>query len=294
MDIAIMYHYVKERNWRGIFPLEPHKFEEQVELLSKYYNIVCPDELNNPPKDKPYCVLTFDDGTKDQYQNAFSILKKKGIPGYFTVMSGPLENREIPIIHLVHAGLSFYSDEEIWNELNELYNLKEVPELSNIYSYEKDNFRRYNKYTFNFYLPEIKSREYLEKKLFRFFKSRENFIEDYYINKPELIQMRKEGMTLGVHCVNHLPYSGDANEFYMREIEPCVEYLKNQIGVIPEWYTPAFGGGERKDKMINDLEPILIHNGFKGGFTTIPGFNKGLSNFWLNRFDCVDIPPFKK
>lgn len=290
-DLAVMYHYVKDKKgWNGISPLDPNVFIRQIELLNKTYDIVSPDDLDLKSR-KPKCVLTFDDGTKDQFTHAFEILNTKGIPAYFTVMSGPLVNGEVPVFNLVHTVLSLYSDEEIWEALKKEFDLTNIERLSSIYNYENNSLRRYNKYALNFMLSEKESRNFLEKKVFYKFGNKENFIDAYYINKEEFIKMNKAGMTLGVHCVSHSPYCGNASEFYDREIEPCAKFMKNELNITPKWYTPAFGGGEKFKDMILDLEPILKSNGFRGGFTTIKGLNRGLSNFWLNRYDCVNIPP---
>ncbi|WP_141506461.1 polysaccharide deacetylase family protein [Paenibacillus luteus] len=295
MDIAIMYHYICDRKWNGIVPLTPNEFKEQIEFIATKYDIVSLDDLHKPKKLKPRCVLTFDDGTKDQYENAFAFLKQKGLPGYFTVMSGPLQKMRIPTFHLVHAILSFYSDKEIWEDINTEFVLPDIKERSNqYYSYEKNEFRRYNKYIFNFFLGEQDSRNYLLQKLLENYESEQKFIQEYYISINEWVEMSKAGMTLGVHCVDHLPYNEDPEAFYSNEIAPCVSFIEKSINIKTEWYTPAFGGGEKSKQMINELEPILKENGFKGGFTTSIGLNQGLNNFWLNRYDCMDIFPLKK
>lgn len=288
-DIAVMYHYVRERDgWNGIFPLEPKKFIKQIEMLSKTYEIVSPDALEKK-SNKPKCVLTFDDATKDQFTNAFEILKTKGIPGYFTVMSGPLVEGKIPVFNLVHTVLSLYTDDEIWNDLKNEFELRDIENLSTLYSYEKDLLRRYNKYALNFILSEEDSRNFLEKRVLFKYGTIKKFINEFYINKEEFLKMKDAGMTIGVHCVDHRPYNGNAEEFYNCEIKPCAKFIKEELGVVPRWYTPAFGGGEKYKDMIRDLEPLLRENEFTGAFTTIQGLNSGLSNFWLNRYDCVYI-----
>lgn len=290
-DLAIMYHYIRERNgWTGIHPLKPNHFEQQIELINRYYEIVAPDDLDKKGT-KPKCVLTFDDATKDQFTIAFDILNKKGVPGYFTVMSGPIVNHEIPIFHLVHTVLSVYTDEEIWNDLNKEFELKDIDKKSSYYHYEKDLLRRYNKYVLNFYLSEQRSRQFLEERVITIYGNKKKFIDEFYISKDEFLKIKNAGMTIGVHCVNHKPYSGNPFDFYKNEIAPCAQFIREELELIPTWYTPAFGGGEKYKEMIVELEPILKNNGYKGGFTTIEGVNAGLSSFWLNRYDCIKVPP---
>lgn len=290
--LAIMYHYVQPKGMNGIVPLEPSDFEKQIEWVSKNYEIVSPDQMKQTKGHKPFCVLTFDDATKDQYEIAFDILKRKGIPAYFTVMSGPLSKGSIPVVHLVHSVLSYFSDREIWEELNSIYKFDKIPKLiGSYYSYEADEYRRYNKYAFNFALPNEISRAFLEQKLSSVI-DLEKFVEKYYISLAEWREIIKSGMTIGVHAVDHREFNGDARMFYREEIAPCRNFLKENFGVIPKWYTPAFGGGPAYREMMKLLEPILLSEGFIGGFTTQHGYINQLDQFWLNRVDCVKLPPF--
>lgn len=297
-DLAVMYHYVrKSHGWSGIHPLFPEHFEQQIDLLTQFFEIVSPDDLDKTAGAKPQCILTFDDGTKDHYEHAFPILKKKGVPAYFAVLSGPVVTGEIPVVHLNHVVLSFKSDEEIWELLSQKYNTSDVSDFvtkHNIYHYENKLLRRCNKYIINFMLPEQEARLFLEESFLEIFPDKKGFIESFYLNSKEIMDMQKKGMTIGVHGHQHLPYNGDAQVFYDKEIAPCIRYLKENTGITPQWYTPAYGGGSESKRMMTELEPILKQAGFKGAFNTLSGFNKGMSEFWLKRIDCIHLPPRTK
>lgn len=290
-DIVIMYHYVRETDsWKGSVPISPCNFRKQIEWFKERYEIVSPDEMNKNTK-KPKCIISFDDATKDQYEIAYKILKELDVPGYFSVMSAPLELGIIPIFHLVHTVLSHFSDEEIWGNLNCIYNIPDLSEKSHYYKYESNIYRRYNKYVFNFLLNEQDCRDYLEAKVSEIYGSLDEFIQEFYITKEQLIEMYKNGMTLGVHCMKHLPYKGDAFEFYNSEIAPCKRFMESELSITPKWYTPPFGGGENFLQMQNELEPILRENGFLGAFTTIEQYTTfSESKFWFDRFDCNRLP----
>jgi|GEM_PF-2343870 len=286
-DIVIMYHYVREKeSWTGSVPINPENFRKQIEWVKENYEIISPDDMDRITK-KPKCIISFDDATKDQYSIAYPILKELKVPGYFTVMSAPLEFGVIPIFHLVHTVLSHFTDKEIWNELNTRFYIPDLTEKSSYYSYENNVYRRYNKYVFNFLLNEQSCRSYLEGKVSMIYGSLQSFINAFYISSEELMDMKENGMTLGVHCVKHLPYQGDAQQFYNAEIAPCKSFMQRELGITPHWYTPAFGGGENTRQMQLELEPILRANGFKGAFTTVEDHTT-LTNktFWFNRFDC--------
>lgn len=289
-DITVMYHYVCEpTSWLGSVPISPERFERQLILLQKNYSIISVDNLSQTT-DKPRCLITFDDATRDQYLNAFPILKKYDIAAHFAVMSSPLEHDIIPTFHLVHAVLSHYTDHELWQEIKTKYLNIDLDKAHQYYSYEQSIERRYIKYLLNFVLSEEQSRKYLIKKLKPIYKSSRDFIKKMYIQPWELKEMREAGMTIGVHCANHLAYKPPAKVFFKKEIEPCIHYMKNTLNIVPEWYTPAFGGGIRSEDMRTQLEPYLKPH-FKGVFTTQPG-NFKLEDYWLNRIDCNQLEEY--
>ena len=86
--LILMYHRVVYPD-DGIEPgmyVHPITLEKHVRLLSKYFNIV---SLKNLPEVsshstlsscKPFCAITFDDGWKDFYNNAFPILSQYNMP----------------------------------------------------------------------------------------------------------------------------------------------------------------------------------------------------------------------
>lgn len=296
MNLAVMYHYVREpEEWKGSVPISPRAFEEQIDQLSKTHEFVLPDELNKKTS-KPKCILTFDDATKDQYEHAFSIMLRKGIPGYFTVMSGPLVEKEVPVFHLVHAALSLVEEKLLWDELRLQLTPKDLLNLdlaNQIYAYEQSQPRRYIKYTLNFILDSRKSKNFLEKMVYSRFGSKQEFIDNMYIKINEFQKMRQAGMVLGVHCVHHAPFDGRAEEYYKNEIAPCAKFIQEKLSIKPAWYTPPFGGGEKKMLMMKSLRDCLMLGGFKGAFTNISGLIDDTNSFWFNRIDCNQLSHFK-
>ena len=69
----------------GMF-VQAHTFEAHISYLRKQFHIISLDELldlwqtNRLKSDRSYCVITFDDGWKDNYQLAFPVLVKYRIP----------------------------------------------------------------------------------------------------------------------------------------------------------------------------------------------------------------------
>lgn len=95
---VIMYHRViKDESEKGVHGtyVTVKQFEEQMKYLKKkgYETVTFKDMLNNRykqrfDKDKKWIMLTFDDGYKDNYENAFPILKKYQFKGIIYILDG--------------------------------------------------------------------------------------------------------------------------------------------------------------------------------------------------------------
>lgn len=95
---VIMYHRViKDESEKGVHGtyVTVEQFEEQMKYLKKkgYETVTFKDMLNNGykkrfDKDKKWIMLTFDDGYKDNYENAFPILKKYDFKGIIYILDG--------------------------------------------------------------------------------------------------------------------------------------------------------------------------------------------------------------
>lgn len=95
---VIMYHRViKDESEKGVHGtyVTVKQFEEQMKYLKEkgYETITFKDLLNNRykqrfDKDKKWIMLTFDDGYKDNYENAFPILKKYQFKGIIYLLDG--------------------------------------------------------------------------------------------------------------------------------------------------------------------------------------------------------------
>ena len=97
-----MYHYIStppdriDRLRIGL-SVPPETFEAQLRWLSahNYHTITLTDlcyhlAVGAPLPENPI-ILTFDDGYRDQYENAFPLLKKYHFVGTFFILAGPAD-----------------------------------------------------------------------------------------------------------------------------------------------------------------------------------------------------------
>ena len=65
----------------------------QIDWLAKRFSLMSLDEIGSRlesgrPFEKPAAAITFDDGYSDVYHHAYPLLKRKGVPAAFFVVTG--------------------------------------------------------------------------------------------------------------------------------------------------------------------------------------------------------------
>jgi peptidoglycan/xylan/chitin deacetylase (PgdA/CDA1 family) len=70
----------------GVISASPEVFERQMKFVKENFNVISFKDLqgvlnrNEKEDQKPYLIITFDDGYLDNYTYAYPILKKYGLP----------------------------------------------------------------------------------------------------------------------------------------------------------------------------------------------------------------------
>lgn len=83
--IVLMYHRISDNGDDPDMTISTKNFERQMLYLKKNFNIVSSDEIvdgymRNSRLGKDIVAITFDDGFKDNYTDAYPILRKYNIP----------------------------------------------------------------------------------------------------------------------------------------------------------------------------------------------------------------------
>lgn len=82
LRFILCYHSIGDNGWRFATPVSD--FENQVRFLSENFEVKSLTEMLT--SERGAVVITFDDGYKDVYTNAFPILKKYGLTGTIFVL----------------------------------------------------------------------------------------------------------------------------------------------------------------------------------------------------------------
>jgi peptidoglycan/xylan/chitin deacetylase (PgdA/CDA1 family) len=110
--MAFAYHRVGVINPAydsGVWDASPAQFERQLRFLKREFDVIGPDDLETVMKAGRgrYVLLTFDDGYRDNVEEALPILIRHGLPATFFVTTGFLDRREIAwwdeVAWMIHA-----------------------------------------------------------------------------------------------------------------------------------------------------------------------------------------------
>lgn len=99
--MIIMYHRVRDQAEGFLGGVSPREFERQIAYLNKNYRFLSMSELHRhirqrDPVPENSVVLTFDDGFRDNYENAFPILRRYEAPAIIYLVSDSIETGRLP------------------------------------------------------------------------------------------------------------------------------------------------------------------------------------------------------
>lgn len=268
-----IYHYIfkleDSKKVKGIRPLWKDEFRYQIKWLINNYDIINPYEFTKELYSKNYvklkknktCLITFDDGTKDQLNLASSILDEYNIKAIFFVLTDVLRNNTVPVSHILHSLLCTHEPEIIIeylinNKVINTINKHEIIKNSEIYNYEKDINRRILKYLVNYELG--KKNELIKKCLLEFSNKNSESEEDirvkWFASKKDVLKVKSNGHMIGNHGVSHKSYESLSLQEIKTEINNSDKYLSNLLGEnIQVFAHPQGGDSGKKNKYVATL-----------------------------------------
>jgi peptidoglycan/xylan/chitin deacetylase (PgdA/CDA1 family) len=143
------YHYIRpeyKSKYPSIFGVTPAKFREQLLLLNKG-KFVSPIDLLENSKEildskEIFYLITFDDGLKEQFDNALPILDELGIPSVFFVNPSNFFLKKVSTVHKIHLLRSIISPDEFVKQLSHFDSIElsslEKKRAKDIYQYDDE------------------------------------------------------------------------------------------------------------------------------------------------------------
>ncbi len=263
-QIAILwYHRVEEpakAPW-SLPAISPQDFERQMRYLRKCYDIISIDTLIRLVQEKEHLprmavVITFDDGYKDNFTNAYPILRKYDVPATISLTAANIDQGEL----LWWDKVGYI----IWTTPLQIIDLGELGR----YSLRSSNQR---KKAICRITEKLKSKTGQEKELFL-----EEIVDVSHINIPpdlgkevylswdDVLEMNKNGITFGAHSVTHPNLALLPLEEAKHEIAQSKKSIDQQLNQDTSVF--CYPNGDFNP----DVARLVEEEGFKCALTQMP------------------------
>jgi len=99
--------------------VQPEVFEEQLLIISKYFNFISPKDYLNKNYKEPSCLITFDDGLESYFYTALPIMEKFKAPSLFFLNLEPIVEKKLLWIALICY--LYENDVNFKNEVSQIF-----------------------------------------------------------------------------------------------------------------------------------------------------------------------------
>ena len=208
-------------------------FERHLDCVGRHFRFVSLDEigahiLSGEPFDQPVAAITFDDGYHDNYEHAFPILKRKGIPAAVFVVTDligrPFWQVHDKLYHLIAKAFATWDDPR--RELSDLMRALGLPTAP----ITRDATRT-PLLTVSALLPDLPMTS-----VRNLMDGLEATVGNGFYNIPrtldwsELEAMRRGGFTIGSHTKRHVSLPAESPEVVADELRGSRQALEARLG----------------------------------------------------------------
>lgn len=244
-------------------------FERHLDLVGQHFRFATLDEIGDRlasgrPFTERMAAVTFDDGYRDNYELAFPILKRKGIPAAVFVVTDlvgkPAWQVHDKLFHLVTKAFAAWQDPR--SELSALLHLLKLP---------ADHLLRHRAatsspmMTVSALLPEL-SLANIRRVMSALEANTGNGFHNIALSLtwPMIEEMHRAGITIGSHTRRHVSLPAESQEMVVNELEDSRRAIEEHIGAPVLHF--AYPGGQFTPRDVEALERV----GYRFGYTACP------------------------
>lgn len=295
--LAVNHHYFRDFGpGRGIYPTSPTQMEANVRALrdggwalGAQSDVIRFCDANDSVSEK-LCVITFDDGLKEQMR-CLRVLESQGADAVFFVSTAPMVTGRVLDVHKMHMIRAELTDEQL------------VPRLRHFgfdsYVFDRDVLAlqyRYDgeisqqvKYFLNFVM-DLEQRDRWVTDLFQeLFADEKTVSAALYMDADDWRALARKGC-LATHGHHHLPLATLLPEAIAADIAMSLQVIREQTGYDVRGIGYPFGGKTAVSESVFNAAKAL---GLDYGFTMQRGVNPAPSNpMALNRIDVNDLSQY--
>jgi len=277
--LVLVYHQVTTQEEKySLGGITQKQLDQHVTLLKKAFNILSINEallkLTSGTLPKNSLVITFDDGYKDNVENALPVLKKHKVSGLFFVCPGLIESEYMWNDVLVEYLQAENSKQKIASVLNE-YELDRDEIIDSLGSNEKGISKIVSLVK---YLESNERSDLCKSLLSKIDTSKLKQL----MSADNINQLDKSGMDIGSHSLTHPILSCQNNDQALNEIVASKVKLEELISSEIRYF--AYPNG-KLNRDYNDSHAKMVEDaGYQAGFSTNWGtLNHAEDNFHIPR-----------
>jgi peptidoglycan/xylan/chitin deacetylase (PgdA/CDA1 family) len=304
MLLALNYHYVRslfDAPYPGIHGISPESFRAQLEELTRVGEFVSGVDIcraigGDGALPERAFLVTFDDGLREQYEEALPVLEQLKIPAVFFVNPNPLRTETLSLVHKIHLARSETEPERFAALVVDYMARLGVDDAcwptkeqaTGHYQYDTPEIAQV-KYLLSFVLDFFQTEELIEKLFVEIFGDAEREMSRRLYMTTEQVRALGKLEQLGNHGDEHVPMGLLDDAAIRNQMHRSTEWFDDVAGVIPYAFSYPYGS-LAACTAIAGKEAAL--SGAKFGLTMERAINASLhSPMFLSRFACNDLPP---
>jgi peptidoglycan/xylan/chitin deacetylase (PgdA/CDA1 family) len=249
-------------------------FAGQVEHLLHHYEPLEPDALLAAIRDGTPIpdgfVLTFDDGTRDHWDNARPVLERHGLRGIFAPIGLPHLHGRIPFVQKNQFVRGRLGEDGLPDaylaaaaELAAGVDVAGIMANAPIGDYRRgtEKYLRF-KYASNRLIPRELSERVMDRLFAEHVSADEaGFVRELYLSTDEIVELRRRGHTIAGHSLSHPSLPQLDEDEQEREIGESVDWLGRLLGEGIDWFNYPYGDhDERSERICERLDLSIAYS----------------------------------
>ena len=302
MLLAVNFHYIQPEGkfpYPGIYPTPTEQLEDQLVELGRSFEFISGAELAQAVVDgvalpDRACLITFDDGLKEQFLEAAPVLEKRGVSGVFFICTQPLVEGIALNVHKMHRLRATRPPDQFLNEALEVADSIGVSlDLSQVddeaanqqYLYDELAAKRI-KYLLNHVIPFDGYERLIDAMFSREF-DETSFCREMYMDEEQIRSLSQKHM-VGSHSHFHCPLAVLPRAVLRDNLIRSREILEAVTGRRVNVISYPYGG---PTAISEDVARAAGEAGFVAGFTMERSVNQSLTSpQLLARVSTNDAP----
>jgi peptidoglycan/xylan/chitin deacetylase (PgdA/CDA1 family) len=302
MLLVVNFHYIRpegEYPFPGIFPTPPEALGEQLDELGRDFEFISGGDLLEALQDgrrlpDRACLITFDDGLREQYKTAAPLLEARGVSAVFFVCTQPVSESLGLAVHKMHRLRATRSPEAFFQQavaaserLGIELDLDRVDDEKANEQYLYDDLpTRRMKYLFNHILAFDDFRRLISA-MFEGEMDERTFCEEMYMDAAQIHDLATRH-TVGSHSHFHGPLASLPGEELLESLRRSRLTLEGITGQGVRLVSYPYGGPSAVSR---EVAQAAQSAGFLAGFTMERSLNTSLSEpHLLARVSTNDAP----